>query len=161
MRRCLWLRHGQLDGDDTDGHIDTLARFCAPDTLCHVSAHPGASRGEREALAAMLAELQALRRADGRPYRLLALPAPRPITGSDGAPRPGGYANFLIINGAVLVPTYDDPADHLAMTRLAAAFPGREIEAVDCRALIAQGGSLHCITMQLPAALSTHRPAPV
>jgi agmatine/peptidylarginine deiminase len=158
VRRCLWLAHGQLDGDDTDGHIDTLARFCTPDTICHVSAHPAASRAEQDALGAMLAELQALRRTDGSPYRLLALPAPRPIAGAGGAPLPGGYANFLIINGAVLVPTYDDPADEVAITRLAATFPGRVMAAVDCRALIRQGGSLHCITMQLPAALKPSCP---
>jgi agmatine/peptidylarginine deiminase len=101
----------------------------------------------------MIAELRALRQANGAPYRLLPLPAPARLNDPDGAPLPAGYANFLIINGAVLLPTYGDPADAVAAERLAAAFPGRDIEPVDCRALIRQGGSLHCVTMQLPAAL--------
>ncbi|MCG6942902.1 MAG: agmatine deiminase family protein [Thiohalocapsa sp.] len=155
IRRCLWLDQGQLEGDDTDGHIDTLARFCGPDTICHITAHPAASDAERRSLAAMLDELRALRRADGMPYRLIALPAPRPISGADGAAQPASYANFLIINGAVLMPTYDDSADTIAAERLAAAFPGRSILPVNCRELIRQGGSLHCITMQLPAAIRT------
>jgi agmatine/peptidylarginine deiminase len=116
-----------------------------------VSAHPAASRAEQSSLAALLAELKALRRPDGTPYRLLPLPAPRPIRDADGAPLPASYANFLIINGAVLMPSYRDSADADAMSCLAAAFPGRSIEPVDCRVLIRQGGSLHCVTMQLPA----------
>jgi len=152
IERYLWLEEGALDGDDTDGHIDTLARFCARDTICHVTAHPAASDGEQRSLAAMLKELRALRQADGTAYRLIPLPAPRPITGPDGAPQPASYANFLIINGAVLLPIYADPADAVAVECLAVAFPGRRILTVDCRPLIRQGGSLHCITMQLPAA---------
>ncbi len=149
-RRYLWLEQGQLDGDDTDGHIDTLARFCAPDLICHVSAHPRASDAEKRSLAAMAEELRALRRTDGTAYRLVTLPAPRPIMGASGTPQPASYANFLIINGAVLMPIYADPADAVAAECLTAAFPGRRVLAVDCRPLIRQGGSLHCITMQLP-----------
>ena len=151
--RLLWLDHGQLSGDDTDGHIDTLARFCDAETLCFVEStdpsHP--DHGE---LIAMRRELQALRQADGRPYRLIPLPPPARITDSDGAFLPATYANFLIINGAVLAPIYGDPADTLALERLRGAFPEREVLPIDCRALIRQGGSLHCITMQLPAALA-------
>ncbi len=157
LTRYLWLSEGQLDGDDTDGHIDTLVRFCSPTTLCHVTAHAMASAAERNALAALARALAALRRADGRAYRLIPLPAPAPIHDSAGNPLPASYANFLIINGAVLMPGYGDPADAIAAERLQACFPGRAIEVVDCRALIRQGGSLHCISMQLPAGVALAR----
>ncbi len=151
-RRILWLDQGQLAGDDTDGHIDTLARFCSPQSICHATAHPRAKAAEAASLNAMIEELRALRDLDGRPYRLVALPAPAPVFDDDGEPLPAGYANFLLINGALLLPTYDDPADDLATELLAAEFPGRDVERLDCRELIRQGGSLHCISMQLPAA---------
>lgn len=157
IRRCLWLEQGQLDGDDTDGHIDTLARLCAPGIICHVTAHPAASKAERTALAGLQRELAALRRTDGRPYTLVPLPAPAPLTATDGSPLAASYANFLIINDVVLMPGYADPADAVAAERLAACFPGRSVEIIDCRALIRQGGSLHCITMQLPAAAGAWR----
>ena len=104
----------------------------------------------------MASELAALRTRDGRPYRLFPLPWAKPIL-DDG---PGGRrrlaassANFLIVNGAVLMPAYGDPADAQAAAVLEKAFPGREIVQVPCRPLIWQNGSLHCITMQLPAGL--------
>jgi agmatine/peptidylarginine deiminase len=154
IRRCLWLEHGQIDGDDTDGHIDTLARFCTPEVICHATPRRGGRDAESESLAAMVAALQGLRRADGAPYRLVPLPSPARMRDPAGAPLPAGYANFLIINGAILLPIYDDPADALACARLQELFPGRAIEPVDCRPLVRQGGSLHCVTMQLPATLT-------
>ncbi len=149
-RRVLWLRHGHLEGDDTDGHIDTLARFCSPDTIayaqCTDSQDPQAAD-----LGLMEAELRALRTADGRPYTLVPLPLPAPIHDEDGQRLPATYANFLIINGAVLCPTYGQPtADALAIRRLRTAFPTREVIGIDCRVLIRQHGSLHCSTMQYP-----------
>ena len=94
--------------------------------------------------------LTPLRTADGQPYRLFALPWPRPVV--DGGRRlAASYANFLIVNGAVLLPAYDDPADARAAAVLQQAFTGREIVQVPCRPLIWQNGSLHCVTMQLPA----------
>jgi agmatine/peptidylarginine deiminase len=149
-RRVLWLEHGRLIGDDTDGHIDTLARFCDAATLCHAASR-GPGDADHGALAAMARELGALRRDDGRPYRLIPLPQPRPIQGPDGERLGAGYANFLVINNAVLLPVYGDPADDIAVARLKAAFPGRTIEPIDCRLLLRQGGSLHCCTMQMPA----------
>jgi agmatine/peptidylarginine deiminase len=108
----------------------------------------------------MAEELAALRQTDGRPYRLIALPLPRPIRDVDGRRLPATYANFLIINGAVLLPVYGDPADGMAQARLAEAFPERQIVPIDCSALIRQFGSLHCVTMQLPAAVAvTARPS--
>lgn len=150
VEHILWLEHGQLSGDDTDGHIDTLARFCDPQTICYAASNDP-DDPDYPALEQLAAELRALRQRNGEPYRLVALPQPAPIYDEDGQRLPAGYANFLIINRAVLVPVYDDPADAIACTGLADCFPGRRIEPVDCQPLIRQGGSLHCITMQLPA----------
>ena len=148
-----WLKHGQLEGDDTDGHIDTLARFASPDTIVFQDCND-VDDEHFDDIEQMEQELVALRRPNGQPYRLLALPWPQPQY--DGGDRlPATYANFLIINHAVLVPTYDDPADALALDILREAFPGREIVGVDCRALIRQYGSLHCVAMQLPAGVVT------
>jgi agmatine/peptidylarginine deiminase len=150
VERILWLRHGDLLGDDTDGHIDTVARFCDAHTIAYQGCE---DRGDAhyEDLAAMAAELASLRRRDGRPYRLVALPLPAPIFDPDDGRRlPAGYANFLILNGAVLVPVYGDANDAVALDRLRPCFPGREVIGIDCRALIHQYGSLHCVTMQIP-----------
>ena len=146
--RVLWLHHGYLEGDDTDAHVDTLARFAAPDAIVFQACDDPADSHYPE-LRAMADEIAALRTAGGQPYRLFPLPWPRPIV--DGDRRlAASYANFLIVNGAVLMPAYGDPADALAAAVLAKAFPGREIVQVPCRALIWQNGSLHCLTMQVP-----------
>ena len=143
--RIVWIDHGQLTGDDTDGHIDTLVRICPDDTLLYTGGdddHPD--------LALMEQELRDLRTLDGQPYRLLRLPLPRPIY-DDGDRLPATYANFLVINGAVLVPTYAQPdLDGEAMRIIGEAFPGRDIVGIDCRPVIRQHGSLHCCTMQYP-----------
>ena len=141
--RVVWLQHGSLIGDDTDGHIDTMVRVCPADTLLYIGGdedHPD--------LGAMEQELRTLRTPDGRPYRLLRLPLPRPVY--DGGERlPATYANYLVVNGAVLVPTYSQPdLDAQAMSTIQQAFPDREIVGIDCRAVIRQHGSLHCCTMQ-------------
>ena len=141
--RIVWINHGSLIGDDTDGHIDTLVRICPDDTLLYIGGdadHPD--------LLAMEEELRTLRTLDGRPYRLLRLPLPRPI--HDGDDRlPATYANYLVINGAVLVPTYAQPdLDAEALRTIALAYPDREIVPIDCRPVIRQHGSLHCCTMQ-------------
>jgi agmatine/peptidylarginine deiminase len=149
--RVLWLEHGHLEGDDTDAHIDTLARFAAPDAIVY-QACGDPSDSHYPGLQAMAAELAALRTVDGRPYRLFALPWPAPVL-DQGRRLAASYANFLIVNGAVLMPAYDDPADAQAANVLQQAFPDREIVPVPCRPLIWQNGSLHCVTMQLPAGL--------
>lgn len=146
--RVLWLDHGYLEGDDTDAHIDTLARFAAPDAIVFQACDDPGDTHFAE-LQAMGAELAALRTRDGAPYRLFPLPWAQPVI--DGDRRlAASYANFLIVNGAVLMPAYGDDADARAAQVLARAFPGREIVQVPCRALIWQNGSLHCVTMQLP-----------
>jgi len=150
--RVLWLDHGHLEGDDTDAHVDTLARFAAPDAIVH-QACDDPSDSHYPGLQAMAAELAALRTADGQPYRLFPLPWPRPVL-DQGRRLAASYANFLIVNGAVLMPAYGDPADAGAAAVLQQAFPDREIVQVPCRSLIWQNGSLHCVTMQLPAGLA-------
>ena len=141
--RIVWLNHGSLIGDDTDGHIDTLVRIAPDDTLLYTGGDE-----EHPDLMEMEKELQGLRTCHDRPYRLLRLPLPRPIY--DGDDRlPATYANYLVINGAVLVPTYGQPdLDEEAMRTIGEAFPDREIIGIDCRAVIKQHGSLHCCTMQ-------------
>ena len=141
--RIVWLQHGSLIGDDTDGHIDTLVRICPNDTLLYTG-----SDDDHPDLAEMERELQKLRTLDGKPYRLLKLPLPRPIY-DDGDRLPATYANYLVINGSVLVPTYNQPdLDEEAMRIIGQAFPDRQIAGIDCRAVIKQHGSLHCCTMQ-------------
>ena len=147
--RVLWLEHGYLEGDDTDAHVDTLARFAAPDAIVFQACDDPADSHYAE-LRAMAAEIAALRTAGGQPYRLFPLPWPKPVL-DQGRRLAASYANFLVINGAVLLPAYGDPADERAAAVLREAFPGREIVPVPCRALIWQNGSLHCLTMQLPA----------
>ena len=150
IERVLWLHHGHLAGDDTDGHIDTLARFCSSDTLAYQSC-TNPTDEHFDSLHAMAEELAALRQPNGVPYRLVPLPWPNPKYASDGRRLPATYANFLIINHAVLVPTYEDPADETALALLQTCFPGRRTVGIPCLPLLQQNGSLHCLTMQLPA----------
>ncbi len=144
----LWLSSGYLAGDDTDSHIDTLARFCSTDTIAYVRCTDQDDE-HYDALKKMEEELEAFRTPDGNPYNLVALPMPEPLF-YEGERLPATYANFLILNGAVLVPTYKDPHDEEALAVLRGAFPDREIIGIDCRILVRQHGSLHCVTMQFP-----------
>ncbi|MBR4722521.1 MAG: agmatine deiminase family protein, partial [Muribaculaceae bacterium] len=144
-RKVNWLRHGDIVGDDTDGHIDTLARLAPDNTILYVSP----KRGDIE-LRLMEEELRELTDADGTPYSLVPLPQPDSSFDEDGNPMPATYANFLIVNGAVIVPTYGQPEnDDLALGIISETFPDYVVKAVDCRPLITQHGSLHCSTMQL------------
>lgn len=147
--RVLWLDHGHLEGDDTDGHIDTLVR-CAPNHTLLYTATTNSSDSHYEDLHAMEEELKAFRTRNGSPFHLLPLPLPDPIY-DDGERLPATYANFLVLNGAVLVPTYKQPEnDHKAMAAIASAFHSREIVGIDACTVIRQHGSLHCLSMQLP-----------
>lgn len=154
--RVLWLDHGALEGDDTDAHIDTLARFATRDAIVFQACDDPADSHYAD-LKAMADEIAALRTRQGQPYRLFPLPWAKPVVdvAEDGSQRrlAASYANFLIVNGAVLMPAYGDEADNIAAAVLADAFPDREIVQVPCRPLIWQNGSLHCITMQLPEGL--------
>ena len=147
--RILWIDHGNLVGDDTDGHIDTLVRICPDDTLLYMGAGEPDDE-QHEELRLMEEQLKSFRTLDGKPYRLMKLPMPKAII-FEGERLPATYANFLVINGAVLVPTYDQTdLDAEALRVIGETFPGREIVGIDCRSIIKQHGSLHCCTMQYP-----------
>lgn len=149
-KRILWLDHGYLAGDDTDSHIDTLARFCPNDTITYVQCLDPSDEHYAE-LHLMEAQLQMFRTIEDKPYRLIPLPMAKACHDEDGTRLPATYANFLIINGAVLMPTYGDPAnDNRAEAQLRKAFPHHDIIGIDCCPLITQHGSLHCCTMQFP-----------
>ena len=145
-KRVLWLENGYLSGDDTDSHIDTLARLAPNDTILYVTTDDESDE-HFVALKEMERELQAFRTLDDRPYNLIPLPMTSPIYDIDYR-LPATYANFLIINGAVLLPIYNDKNDNIAISQLQKAFPERDIIPIDCNSLILQHGSLHCITMQ-------------
>ncbi|GAM08094.1 agmatine deiminase [Geobacter sp. OR-1] len=148
--KILWLENGYLSGDDTDSHIDTLARLAPEDTILYIACDDPEDE-HYQSLNAMRGELEHFRTRDDRRYRLLPLPWPDPKYDEDGGRLPATYANFLVINGAVLVPTYRDAADESALAVIQQAFPGRKIIGIDCLPLISQHGSLHCVTMQMPA----------
>ncbi len=148
VEQILWLNHGYLAGDDTDSHIDTLARFIDTDTIMYVKCDDKDDE-HYDALKKMEEELMALRDLDGEPFQLIALPMCSPAYYDDER-LPATYANFLIINDAVLLPIYNDPHDDEAIEICKKAFKGRDVVPIDCSVLIRQHGSLHCVTMQFP-----------
>lgn len=148
-KRILWLDYGWLEGDDTDGHIDTLARFCDENTIAYVKCEDQEDKHFYD-LADMEEELKKLKTVEGNPYKLVPLPMADATYDAEGHRIPATYANFLIINSAVLLPFYNCPQDEIALQRLTAAFPDREVIGINCLPLIAQHGSLHCVTMQIP-----------
>lgn len=148
--RVLWLDHGYLAGDDTDSHIDTLARLCPNNTIVYVRCTDPTDE-HYPALQAMEEQLRTFTTAKGDPYKLIALPMAQAVYDENGERLPATYANYLVMNHAVLYPTYAQPDnDAQAARALRQAFPDRDIVGVDCRALICQHGSLHCVTMQYP-----------
>jgi len=147
-KRILWLKNGYLAGDDTDSHIDTLARFCNETTIAYVKCDDETDEHFVE-LKAMGEELKAFRTFEGLPYSLIPLPMADKVIFEDKR-LPATYANFLIINGAVLLPTYNSPKDKIAAETLQKVFPDRKIIKINCLPLIKQHGSLHCVTMQFP-----------
>ena len=144
LERVIGIDLEPLPGDDTDGHIDTIARFIDPHSIAY-QGQPNAQRHSR-----LLRQLEALEQPSGQPYRLIELPVP------DGVDPdlPANYANFLFINGACLVPAYGVPADGQAREILAAALPKHRIESVAAAVMIEQYGGPHCASMHLPAALT-------
>lgn len=149
VERVLWLNHGYLEGDDTDSHVDTLARFINPETIAYVKCYRDSDEHSSE-LNLMEEELKKFVTADGKPYKLVPLPLPDPIFDEEGHRLPATYANFLITHRAILVPTYGQSVnDRQAIETLEAHANGRRVVGIDCRALIRQHGSLHCVTMQM------------
>ena len=160
VQRIVWLNHGNLIGDDTDGHIDTIVRIAPDNTLLYVSCDDFQDEQYAD-FQALKQELVTLRTMDEKPYRLLKLPMPAPIydegdhlstdKNSQGDRLPATYANFLVINDAVIYPTYHQPnKDEEARKQIQQAFPGRDVIGLDSRTIIRQHGSIHCLTMQLP-----------
>ncbi len=147
IKKILWLTSGYLVGDDTDSHIDTLARFCSPTDICYVKCYD-IDDEHFEELEKMEAELKEFVNLDNNHYRLTPLPLPEPIY-YNGKRLPATYANFLILNSAVLVPTYNLKSDQVALKIVAELFRSREVVPIDCTTLIRQHGSLHCVTMQI------------
>ncbi len=147
--RILWLNHGYLAGDDTDSHIDTLARFCDEKTIVFVSCENPEDE-HFEALQQMKKELEQFRDFKGNPYKLVEVPLPDACFDTVGNRLPATYVNFTFINGAVLVPVYGVSQDEEAVKILQNCFPDRKVIGVNCRVLIEQHGSLHCVTMQYP-----------
>lgn len=144
----LWIGEG-LANDDTDGHIDNLARFVAPRSLVAVSEPDEASPNHRP-LRENLERLRAARLRDGSSLEVVELPLPSPIRLA-GRDLPPSHANFLIVNGGVLAPTYGQPSDDAALGILREVFPGRKVVGIDCRVLLIEGGALHCLSQQQPA----------
>ena len=159
VERVLWLDHGNVVGDDTDGHVDTIVRMAPDDTLLYMRVDDEADPMFAD-FQALERQLHTLRTLSGKPYRLLPLPTPRPIL-YDGERLPATYANFVIINGAVIVPTYKQPdLDAQALATVGDAFPGREVIGIDATVITRQHGSLHCLTMQYPEGILAVSHAP-
>lgn len=149
-KKILWLDYGALEGDDTDSHIDTLARIAPNNTIVYVGCDD-INDSHYESLMKMKQQLQGFTNINEEPFNLIELPLPSPIYDEDGLRLPATYANFLILKESILMPTYNQPQkDLLASQILKIAFPEYKIKQIDCNALIKQHGSLHCVTMQLP-----------
>ncbi len=148
--QVVWLGRG-IAGDDTHGHVDDIARFAGPATIVAAS-EPDACDPNHAPLAENLRRLKAARTQGGKQFTLVELPMPRPVV-FRGQRLPASYANFYIANGLVLVPTFHDPNDRVALNTLAEVFPDREVIGIDSVDLIWGLGALHCMTQQQPAAL--------
>ena len=147
VRRVLWLAGG-ITGDDTHGHVDDVARFVAPDTV--VAAREADTTDVNHApLAANLERLRATRDLGGQPFQIVTLPMPRPVW-FERKRLPASYLNFYIGNDVVLVPTFNDPGDRVALGTLATLFPGREVVGLHAGDLILGLGAVHCLTQQQP-----------
>ncbi len=148
VTNVLWLKNG-IAGDDTHGHVDDLARFVNPTTVVTV-VESDSSDANYAPLRENLALLKNMKDQDGRPLRVDTLPMPAPVY-FDGQRLPASYANFYIANKIVIVPTFNDPNDRVALNTLANLFPGREIAGIACRDLVLGLGTLHCMTQQQPS----------
>jgi agmatine deiminase len=149
IEQVIWLGRG-VAGDDTHGHVDDIARFVAPRTIV-ACVEPNSNDPNHAPLAENLRRLKAVRSLDGKPFDVVELPLPHPVVFS-GQRLPASYANFYIANGVVLVPTFHDPNDRVALNTLAGLFPEREVIGIHCVDLVWGLGTLHCMTQQQPAA---------
>ncbi len=154
-RHVIWLGRG-IAGDDTHGHVDDLARFVDPLTVVTV-VEPRADDPNHGPLQENLERLRSARDQDGEPLRVVELPMPRPVV-FEGLRLPASYANFYIANGTVLVPTFNDPADRLALDTLAEVFPDREVVGIHCGDLVLGLGTLHCLSQQQPIGPDGRKP---
>jgi agmatine deiminase len=151
IRKTLWLRRG-IAGDDTHGHVDDVARFVAPSTVV-AAVEPDRGDANHEPLRENLQLLRGMTDERGRPLRVEALPMPAPLY-FNGQRLPASYANFYIANGLVLAPTFNDPNDRVALNTLARLFPRRQVVGIHSVDLVLGLGTLHCLTMQQPAAIA-------
>ena len=152
LQEVLWLKHGKLEGDDTDGHIDTLARMCPNNSIAYVKC-TDVHDSHYEELKSMEEELKSFVMGNGKLFNLIPLPMPDAVYDADSGERlPATYANYLVLNEAVLVPSYNQPIkDRLAAETIGNIYKEREIVSVPSTALIRQHGSIHCSAMQFPA----------
>ena len=149
VTKVLWLGNG-IAGDDTHGHVDDLARFVNPTTVVTI-VEENSSDANYAALQDNLRRLKSMKDQDGNAIHVETLPMPAPAY-FDEFRLPASYANFYIANRVVLVPTFNDPNDRVALNALAKHFPGREVIGINCRDLVLGLGTLHCMTQQEPAA---------
>jgi agmatine deiminase len=147
VRKVLWLGRG-IAGDDTHGHVDDLARFVGPATVV-IAATEDPAHPDHAALAENRTRLERMTDQDGAALRVVSLPMPAPVS-FDGQRLPASYANFYVANGVVLVPTFNDPADRLALGTLAELFPDRRVVGIHAVDLVLGLGTLHCMTQQEP-----------
>jgi agmatine deiminase len=150
IAQVVWLNRG-VAGDDTHGHIDDISRFVAPTTIV-TAVEPNTADANHAPLAENLERLKAARTIDGKQFTIVELPLPRPVVFRNQR-LPASYANFYIANGLVLMPTFHDPNDRVALQILSELFPGREVIGIHSVDLIWGLGALHCMTQQQPAAL--------
>jgi agmatine/peptidylarginine deiminase len=151
-KKIIYLEHGHLEGDDTDSHVDTLVRFAPNNTIVYVTCSDKKDSHYKD-LQGLETELKDLKTEEAKSYNLISLPWTEPKYNAQGNRLPATYANYLIINGAVLVPIYRDKSDKTALIQVQKAYPNYQIIGIDCLPLIHQFGSLHCISMQLPKGL--------
>jgi len=149
VSKVIWLNRG-IAGDDTHGHVDDIARFVDPTTVV-AAVEPETADENYEALAENFERLRSAADQDGNPLKVVTLPMPRPVI-FEGQRLPASYANFTIANGLVLVPTFNDPADRVALETLAGVFPDRQVIGIHAVDLVWGLGTLHCLTQQQPAA---------
>jgi agmatine deiminase len=150
--QVIWLGRG-IAGDDTHGHVDDITRFVAPSTIL-TAVEPNTSDPNHDPLADNLQRLRAARTLDGKQFTIVELPLPRPVVFRNQR-LPASYANFYIANGVVLVPTFHDPNDRIALGILADLFPGRDVIGIHAIDLVWGLGTLHCMTQQQPSAVAS------